>query len=134
MRDFFGKLDKYPIKDAEYQLTVAKLKRMIDDNAVLNSYGKLYYQWIMSRKLISFYDEMIKESKNFENQALNRYKRGLIDNDAYQNAVIQTIKYSEVREEAEIILKRVLRNIQFLYQKKILLQTITIGIKLLTIL
>lgn len=113
LRDFFGKLDKYPIKDAEYQLTVAKLKRMIDDNAVLNSYGKLYYQWIMSRKLISFYDEMIKESKNFENQALNRYKRGLIDNDAYQNAVRQTIKYSEAREEAEIILKRVLRNIQF---------------------
>ena len=26
LRDFFGKLDRYPIKDAEYQLTIAKLK------------------------------------------------------------------------------------------------------------
>lgn len=113
LRDFFGKLDRYPIKDAEYQLTVAKLKRMIDDNAVLNSYQKLYYQWIMARKLIAFYDEMIRESRNFENQALNRYKNGLIDNDAYQNAVRQTLKYGEAKDEAEIILKRVLRNIQF---------------------
>lgn len=113
LRDFFGKLDRYPIKDAEYQLTVAKLKRMIDDNAVLSSYKKLYYQWIMARKLIAFYDEMIRESRNFENQALNRYKNGLIDNDAYQNAVRQTLKYGEAKDEAEIILKRVLRNIQF---------------------
>ncbi|WP_432632268.1 TolC family protein [Brachyspira sp.] len=113
LRDFFGKLDKYPIKDAEYQLTVAKLKRMIDDNAVLSSYRKLYYQWIMAKKLIDFYDEMIKESRNFENQAFNRYKNGLIDNDAYQNAVRQTIKYGEAKDEAEILLKRVLRNIQF---------------------
>ncbi|TKZ23543.1 multidrug transporter, partial [Brachyspira catarrhinii] len=59
LRDFFGKLDRYTIKDAEYQLTIAKLKRMIDDNAVLNSYRKLYYQWIMARKLIAFYDDMI---------------------------------------------------------------------------
>lgn len=113
LRDFFGKLDRYPIKDAEYQLTIAKLKRMIDDNAVLNSYGKLYYQWIMARKLIAFYDNMIRDSKNFENQSLSRYRNGIVDNDSYQNAVRQTLKYSEARDEAEIILKRVLRNIQF---------------------
>ena len=113
LRDFFGKLDRYPIKDAEYQLTIAKLKRMIDDSAVLNSYRKLYYQWIMARKLIDFYDNMIRDSKNFENQALSRYRNGIVDNDAYQNAVRQTLKYNEARDEAEIILNRVLRNIRF---------------------
>ena len=113
LRDFFGKLDRYPIKDAEYQLTIAKLKRMIDDNAVLNSYRKLYYQWIMARKLIDFYDNMIRDSKNFENQALSRYRNGIIDNDAYQNSVRQTLKYNEAMDEAEIILNRVLRNIRF---------------------
>ena len=113
LRDFFGKLDRYPIKDAEYQLTIAKLKRMIDDNAVLNSYRKLYYQWIMARKLIAFYDDMIREARNFENQIRNRYINGIIDNDSYQNAIRQTLKYGESRDEAEIILKRVLRNIQF---------------------
>ena len=108
LRDFFGKLDRYPIKDAEYQLTIAKLKRMIDDNSVLNSYRKLYYQWIMARKLISFYNDMIKGAKDFENRAKRGYTNGVIDNDSYQNAIRQTLKYIEARDEAEIVLKKVL--------------------------
>ena len=113
LRDFFGKLDRYPIKDAEYQLTIAKLKRMIDDNSVLNSYRKLYYQWIMTRKLVSFYNDMIKGAKDFENRAKRGYTNGVIDNDSYQNAIRQTLKYIEARDEAEIVLKKVLRNIRF---------------------
>lgn len=113
LRNFFGKLDRYPIKDAEYQLTIAKLKRMIDDNSVLNSYRKLYYQWIMTRKLVSFYNDMIKGAKDFENRAKRGYTNGVIDNDSYQNAIRQTLKYIEARDEAEIVLKKVLRNIRF---------------------
>ena len=113
LRDFFGKLDRYPIKDAEYQLTIAKLKRMIDDNSVLNSYRKLYYQWIMARRLVSFYNDMIKGAKDFENRAKRGYTNGVIDNDSYQNAIRQTLKYIEARDEAEIVLKKVLRNIRF---------------------
>lgn len=113
LKNFFGKLDRYPIKDAEYQLTIAKLKRMIDDNSVLNSYRKLYYQWVMARRLISFYNDMIKGAKDFENRAKRGYTNGVIDNDSYQNAIRQTLKYIEARDEAEIILKKVLRNIRF---------------------
>lgn len=113
LRDFFGKLDMYPIKDAEYQLTIAKLKRIIDDNSVLTSYQKIYYQWIMSQKLIKLYDEMIREAKAFENQIYKRYASGVIDNDAYQNAIRQTLKYREARNKSELILKKIIRNIQF---------------------
>lgn len=113
LRDFFGKLDMYPIKDAEYQLTIAKLKRIIDDNSVLTSYQKIYYQWIMSQKLIKLYDEMIREAKAFENQIYKRYISGVIDNDAYQNARRQTLKYREARNKSELILKKIIRNIQF---------------------
>lgn len=113
LRDFFGKLDIYPIKDAEYQLTIAKLKRIIDDNSVLTSYQKIYYQWIMSQKLIKLYDEMIREAKAFENQIYKRYTSGVIDNDAYQNARRQTLKYREARNKSELILKKIIRNIQF---------------------
>ncbi len=113
LRDFFGKLDMYPIKDAEYQLTIAKLKRIIDDNSVLTSYQKIYYQWIMSQKLIKLYDEMIREAKAFENQIYKRYTSGVIDNDAYQNARRQTLKYREARKKSELILKKIIRNIQF---------------------
>ncbi|MEI0530411.1 TolC family protein [Brachyspira pilosicoli] len=113
LRDFFGKLDMYPIKDAEYQLSIAKLKRIIDDNSVLTSYQKIYYQWIMSTKLIKLYDEMIREAKAFENQIYKRYTSGVIDNDAYQNARRQTLKYREARNKSELILKKIIRNIQF---------------------
>ncbi|WP_300366680.1 TolC family protein [Brachyspira sp.] len=113
LRDFFGKLDRYPIKDAEYQLTIAKLKRIIDDNSVLTSYQKIYYQWIMSRKLIALYDAMIKEAKSFENQVYRRYTSGVIDNDSYQNAKRQTLKYIEAKNKSELMLKKVIRNIQF---------------------
>ena len=113
LRDFFGKLDMYQIKDAEYQLTIAKLKRIIDDNSVLTSYQKIYYQWIMSQKLIKLYDEMIREAKAFENQIYKRYTSGVIDNDAYQNARRQTLKYREARNKSELILKKIIRNIQF---------------------
>ncbi|MEI0557211.1 TolC family protein [Brachyspira intermedia] len=113
LRDFFGKLDRYPIKDAEYQLTIAKLKRIIDDNSVLTSYQKIYYQWIMARKLIALYNEMIREARSFENQVYKRYTSGVIDNDSYQNAKRQTLKYIEARDKSELMLKKVMRNIQF---------------------
>ena len=113
LRDFFGKLDRYPIKDAEYQLTIAKLKRIIDDQSVLTTYQKMYYQWIMSRKLIALYNEMIREARSFENQVYKRYRSGVIDNDSYQNARRQTLKYIEARDKSELMLKKVIRNIQF---------------------
>ena len=113
LRDFFGKLDRYPIRDAEYQLTIAKLKRIIDDQSVLTSYQKMYYQWIMSRKLIALYNEMIREARSFENQVYKRYRSGVIDNDSYQNARRQTLKYIEARDKSELMLKKVIRNIQF---------------------
>ena len=47
LRNFFGALDRYPIKDAEYALNIAKLQRKLDDASVLVAYQKLYYQWIM---------------------------------------------------------------------------------------
>nr|WP_272503433.1 TolC family protein [Brachyspira hyodysenteriae] len=112
LRDF-GKLDRYPIKYAEYQLTIAKLKRIIDDNSVLTSYQKIYYQWIMARKLIDLYDDMIREARSFENQVYRRYTSGVIDNDSYQNAKRQTLKYIEARDKSELMLKKIMRNIRF---------------------
>ena len=38
LRNFFGALDRYPIKNAEYSLTIAKLQRRLDDSSVLASY------------------------------------------------------------------------------------------------
>ena len=67
----------------------------------------------MSRKLIALYNEMIIEARSFENQVYKRYRSGVIDNDSYQNARRQTLKYIEARDKSELMLKKVIRNIQF---------------------
>lgn len=113
LRDFFGKLDMYPIKDAEYSLRVARLKRQIDDRSVITSYKKIYYQWIVSEKVMTYYKNMIKEAEVFENQIYRRYQNRLIDNDAYQNAKRQTLQYKSAYDNYQLNLKKIMRNINF---------------------
>ncbi len=113
LRNFFGALNKYPIKDAEYALTIAKLQRQLDDNSVLASYQKIYYQWIMYEKLLSYYRNMYITAKSFENQMMARYQNGLIDNDSYQNARTQTMIYSDSYAQNRVYLDSLLTIIAF---------------------
>ncbi|WP_300370975.1 TolC family protein [Brachyspira sp.] len=113
LRNFFGSLDKYPIKDAEYALTIAKLQRKLDDASVVVAYQKIYYQWIMYEKLLNYYRNMYITAKRFENQMRNKYSNGLIDNDAYQNARTQTMVYSDYYAKNKVFLESLLATISF---------------------
>ena len=113
LRNFFGALDRYPIKNAEYSLTIAKLQRRLDDTSVLASYQKIYYQWIMYEKLLSYYRSMYITARNFENQMRARYQSGLIDNDSYQNARSQTMVYSDYYAQNRVYLDSLLTSIAF---------------------
>lgn len=113
LRNFFGALDRYPIKNAEYSLTIAKLQRRLDDTSVLASYQKIYYQWIMYEKLLSYYRSMYITARNFENQMRARYQNGLIDNDSYQNARSQTMVYSDYYAQNRVYLDSLLTSIAF---------------------
>ena len=113
LRNFFGALDRYPIKNAEYSLTIAKLQRRLDDTSVLASYQKIYYQWIMYEKLLSYYRSMYITARNFENQMRARYQSGLIDNDSYQNARSQTMVYSDYYAQNRVFLDSLLTSIAF---------------------
>jgi len=95
LRNFFGILDKYPIKDAEYSLSIVELQRQIQDLSVLTSYQKMYYEWIMYEKLAAYLENIIKDAKDFENQIRRRLRNNLVDNDAYQNAIRQTLRYED---------------------------------------
>lgn len=115
LRNFFGALDRYPIKDAEYALNIAKLQRKLDDASVLVAYQKLYYQWIMYEKLLEYYRNMYITAKRFENQMRDRYNNGLIDNDSYQNARTQTLVYSDYYAQNKIALDTLLTTISFFF-------------------
>lgn len=113
LRNFFGALDKYPIKDAEYALTIARLQRQLDDASVLVSYQKIYYQWIMYEKLLTYYRNMYITARSFENQMRARYQNGLIDNDSYQSARTQTMTYSDYYAQNRVYLDTLLTTIAF---------------------
>ena len=113
LRNFFGTLDKYPIKDAEYALAIAKLQRRLDDASVIVSYQKMYYQWIMYEKLLAYYRSMYITARRFENQMRDRYNNGLIDNDEYQNARTQTMLYSDYYAQNQVYLETLLTTISF---------------------
>ena len=113
LRNFFGTLDKYPIKDAEYALAIAKLQRRLDDASVIVSYQKMYYQWIMYEKLLAYYRSMYITAKRFENQMRDRYNNGLIDNDDYQNARTQTMLYSDYYAQNQVYLETLLTTVSF---------------------
>ena len=113
LRNFFGKLDSYPIKDAEYALTIAKLQRKLDDASVVVAYQKMYYQWIMYEKLLNNYKNMHNTARRFESQMRSRYQNGLIDNDSYQNARTQTLVYSDYYAQNKVYLDSLLNNIAF---------------------
>lgn len=115
LRNFFGALDRYPIKDAEYALNIAKLQRKLDDASVLVAYQKLYYQWIMYEKLLEYYRNMYITARRFENQMRDRYNNGLIDNDSYQNARTQTLVYSDYYAQNKIALDTLLTTISFFF-------------------
>ena len=115
LRNFFGALDRYPIKDAEYALNIAKLQRRLDDASVLVAYQKLYYQWIMYEKLLEYYRNMYITARRFENQMRDRYNNGLIDNDSYQNARTQTMLYSDYYAQNKIALDTLLTTVSFFF-------------------
>lgn len=99
LNNFLGTLDKYPIKDAEYALSISKLQREINDSSVMVSYKKMYFQWILLEKVLTYLDSIIKEAKAFENQTLRRYRSGLVDNDSYQNSIKQTLQYIQFHKQ-----------------------------------
>ena len=113
LRNFFGTLDRYPIKDAEYALAIAKLQRKLDDASVIVSYQKIYYQWIRYEKLLAYYRNMYITARRFENQMRDRYNNGLIDNDSYQNARTQTMVYSDYYAQNQVYLDSLLTTVSF---------------------
>lgn len=113
LRNFFGKLDAYPIKDAEYALAIAKLQRKLDDASVVVAYQKLYYQWIMYEKLSENYNSIYQTARRFEAQIRNRYRSGLVDNDSYQNARKQTLLYSDYISKNKVYIDSLVANIKF---------------------
>lgn len=113
LRNFFGMLDRYPIKDAEYALSIANYQRRLNDISVMTSYQKMYYEWILYQKVVEYMVIIIKDAKQFEAQTRRRLVNGLVDNDTYQNAKRQTFLYEDSYNEYINVLDDIKENINY---------------------
>lgn len=105
--NFLGKVDRFAENNAEMKLEIAKYQLMDNNRSVLNSYRKLYFQWIVYKKIIQNLDEAIANSNLLKEQIKRKVSAGLADNDDYQGAVASVLNYQNQRREYSTMLKSI---------------------------
>ena len=105
--NFLGKVDRYSENNAKMQLEVAKYQLGENNKSILNSYRKLYFQWVMYKEIIKNLDEAIDNSNVLKGQIKRKVDAGLADNDDYQSSVASVLTYEHQRTEYRTSLKNV---------------------------
>lgn len=113
--NFLGKLDRYPIQDAEYSYSIATMRKKVSDSSVIAKYQKLFYEWILWDKNLQFIETMVKDAKSLESTLQSRMRNGLVDNDSYQNAVRQRLQYEDLYKQYKLNYELVKRDINYFY-------------------
>lgn len=113
LKNFLGMADRFLIEDAKLAVDISKLQSSINNNAVLVSYQKMYYQWIGLEKIIKDLDYAVSNAKNMENQTLRRFRAGLLDNDSYQQSKAKVFQYQDTLTQYIYNINSLLTTIRF---------------------
>jgi len=105
--NFLGKVDSYSEDNAKMQLEIAKTRLGQNNKSVLNSYRKLYFQWVMYSNIVKNLDEAINNLNILKGQIKKKVDAGLSDNDDYQNSVASVLLYEHQRTEYRTALKNI---------------------------
>ncbi len=105
--NFLGKVDSYSEDNAKMQLEIAKTRLGQNNNSVLNSYRKLYFQWVMYGEIIKNLDEAISNLNVLKAQIKKKVDAGLADNDDYQNSTASVLLYEHQRTEYRTALQNI---------------------------
>lgn len=104
LNNFLGKVDSYTEKNAQMQVDVEKARLIVSNISSLNSYRKLYFNWILSLKQIDYSNDSIKSSSVQLNQVRRNYQAGINEEDDFQRATANLLNY-EQQLENNLILK-----------------------------
>lgn len=105
--NFFGKVDRYSENNAKMKLEIAKSRLTENNRSVLNSYRKLYFQWVQYNEIVKNLDEAIKNSNILKAQIKRKVDAGLADNDDYQGSVTSVLSYELQRRDYKTALKNI---------------------------
>ncbi len=105
--NFLGKVSSYSEKNAKLQYEIEKIKLQENNKSTLNSYKKLYFQWILYKEILKELSDAINNSKKLAALTARRYKAGLSDNDDYQAARVSVYGYEVQYREYQNSLKAI---------------------------
>jgi outer membrane protein len=105
--NFLGRVDRYSENNAKMKLEIARCQLQEDNKSLLNTYRKLYFQWVMYSQYIMNLDEAINNSNILKEQIRRKVASGLADNDDYQGAQYSVLAYENQRREYQSLLKNI---------------------------
>jgi len=105
--NFLGKVDKYSENNAKLQLEIEKINLDENNKSVLNSYKKLYFEWILYNEILADLEDAIKNSIQLKDQTYRKVRAGLADNDDYQKAASSVITYERQFREYQTTLNNI---------------------------
>ena len=100
MKNAFGVVDRFALKDAEMKLAIEKIRKTEYDKTTLNPYKKLYFDWIEYEQRLELLNKSIDNAKSLLEQVNRKFRTGLAENDDVQNATATLLQHRAVYEES----------------------------------
>ncbi len=111
IRNWFGFLDRYAMKDAKMKLEVEKIKKLENDKAIFNYYKKMYFFWYQWDQILNYLKTTIDNAKRLEAQTAQKLKAGIVENDEYQRTRYSVFMYQQQYNQTVIEYKRILNEL-----------------------
>lgn len=95
LKNWLGVLNRYPIKDAEYNEKIETLKIYSQKQELKQYYSALFYQYLYTKNMIDLMQIGLNNSTALANQTRKKKQNSLVDEDHYQSTVYQALVYRE---------------------------------------
>ncbi len=111
LKNSFGIIDRFAAKDAAMKKEIETLRAAHNDDADLNYYRKLYFDWLESVARIGLLKKTIDDAVTLKERVNNKFRLGLAENDDVQNAAAAELQYRSAYEEETSSMKSLMDEI-----------------------
>ncbi len=109
--NFLGKIDRFTENNTAMQVEIEKVKILESNKSTLNSYKKLYFQWIFFIKQLDNTEKELANSIIQRSQVKRNYQNGLADEDDYQKTAATVLEYQRSLEDNRASLNNLINSL-----------------------
>jgi len=112
LRNAFGLLDRYSIRDAAMKLEIEKLRQQETDKQTMTAYKKLFFDWIEIGLRLELIKKNIANAEILYHQVRSRRLAGMADIDDELSARLVVLNYRDTYKDNEINLNQIARQLE----------------------